>query len=134
MHNEKSIREVVNETKADLKQFLDTRFRLLKSEVEEKIRSFKYSIPLLIGGAFFILTGWMTLTFSLIALVHAWFVPSAYAWAVGAFIITTLYLLVGGLLGWMGYREFKSATLLPKRTLTVLQEDKLWIDQERRAA
>lgn len=134
MHNQKSIREVVNETKADLRQFLDTRIQLLKSELQEKVRSLKYSVPLLIGAAFLILTGWMTLTFSLVALVHAWFLPSAYAWALGGFIVTAFYILCGGIMGWLGYAELKSATMVPKRTLTVLKEDKLWIDQERRAA
>jgi len=132
--NEKSIREIVNETKADLKQFFATRIELLKAEIQEKARSLKISVPLLIGAAFLILTAWMTLTFSLVALVRAWFVTSAYAWAIAGFIVTALYVLAGGIVGVVGYAELKSATMVPKRTLMVLKEDKLWIDEERRAA
>jgi uncharacterized membrane protein YqjE len=134
VHNQQSFKDVLNETKQDLKHFFETRVQIFKSEIEEKVRSLKYSVPLLVGAAILLVTGWMTLTFTLVALVHAWFVPSGYAWAIGGGIVTIFYVLLGGALGWFGYMEFKSIGFMPQRTVTVLKQDKLWIDSERRAA
>ena len=134
MHTDKTLATVLAETKDELKQFIDTRLQILKSELSEKLRTWKYSVPLLIGAAVLLLAGWITLTFAFVAIIAALFQPSAYAWAWGGLIVAGVYLIAGGVIGWFGYSELTSVSVAPTRTLKVLKQDQVWIQNETRAA
>ena len=134
MHSEKSIASILAETKDELKQFVSTRVNILKAEMDEKISRLKAIIPLAVVAVLFLLSGWMVLTFALIALLHALFVPSAYAWLWASLIVTAVYMLVGAIAGWLAYSEIKATKLTPTRTLKVLQQDQVWIQNEARTA
>ena len=134
MHTEKSIATILAETKDELKQFVTTRVNMLKAEMDEKISRLKSVIPLAIVAVLFLLSGWMVLTFALIALLHALFVPSVYAWLWASLIVTAVYLLVGAIAGGLAYSEIKATSLTPTRTLKVLQQDQVWIQNEARTA
>lgn len=134
MDNEKSLADVLIETRDELKDFVLTRAAMLQAEVREKIRTFKYTVPLLLLALGLLLAGWMVLTFALVALLHSWLLPNAYAWTWAAVIVAAAYLIGGLAVGWFAYGEIKQAGLAPKRTLTVLKEDQAWIQKERRAA
>jgi len=129
---EKSIATILSETKDELKQFVTTRVNMLKAEMDEKISRLKAVIPLVVVAALFLVSGWMVFTFALIALVHALFLPSTYAWLWAGLIVTAVYLLVGGIAGWLAYSEIKATSLTPTRTLKVLQQDQVWIQNEAR--
>ena len=132
MHTEKSIATILSETKDELKQFVTTRVNMLKAEMDEKVSRLKAVIPLAVVAALFLVSGWMVFTFALIALLHALFLPSTYAWLWAGLIVTAVYLLVGGIAGWLAYSEIKATNLTPTRTLKVLQEDQVWIQNEAR--
>ena len=134
MHTEKSIATILAETKDELKQFVTTRVNMLKAEMDEKISRIKSVIPLAIVAVMFLLSGWMVLTFALIALLHALFVPSVYAWLWASLIVTAVYMAVGAIAGWLAYSEIKATNLTPTRTLKVLQQDQVWIQNEARTA
>jgi uncharacterized membrane protein YqjE len=134
VHTEKSIATILAETKDELKQFVSTRVNILKAEMDEKISRIKSVIPLAIVAALFLVSAWGVFTFALIALLHAFFAPSAYAWLWASLIVTAVYLLVGGIAGWFAYAEIKSTNLKPTRTLKVLQQDQVWIQNEARTA
>lgn len=134
MHTEKSIATILAETKDELKQFVTTRVNILKAEMDEKISRIKSVIPLAIVAVLFLLSGWMVLTFALIALLHALFVPSVYAWLWASLIVTAVYMAVGVIAGWLAYSEIKATNLTPTRTLKVLQQDQVWIQNEARTA
>ena len=134
MHTEKSIATILAETKDELKQFVTTRVNILKAEMDEKISRIKSVIPLAIVAVLFLLSGWMVLTFALIALLHALFVPSLYAWLWASLIVTAVYMAVGAIAGWLAYSEIKATNLTPTRTLKVLQQDQVWIQNEARTA
>ena len=134
MHSEKSIATILAETKDELKRFVTTRLNILKAEMDEKISRLKSVIPLAVVAVLFLISGWMVFTFALIALLHALFVPSAYAWLWASLIVTAVYLLVGGIAGWLAYSEIKATNLTPTRTLKVLQQDQVWIQNEARTA
>jgi uncharacterized membrane protein YqjE len=134
VHTEKSIATILSETKEELKQFVTTRVNMLKAEMDEKISRVKAVIPLAVVAALFLLSGWMVLTFALIALLHTLFLPSVYAWLWASLIVTAVYLLVGGVAGWVAYSEIKATNLTPTRTLKVLQQDQVWIQNEARTA
>jgi len=132
VHTEKSIATILSETKDELKQFVTTRVNMLKAEMDEKISRLKAVIPLAVVAALFLVSGWMVFTFALIALLHALFLPSTYAWLWAGLIVTAVYLLVGGIAGWLAYSEIKATSLTPTRTLKVLQQDQVWIQNEAR--
>jgi len=134
VHTEKTIAAILSETKDELKQFVATRVNILKAEMDEKISRIKSVIPLAIVAVVFLLSGWMVLTFALIALLHALFVPSVYAWLWASLIVTAVYMAVGAIAGWLAYSEIKATNLTPTRTLKVLQQDQVWIQNEARTA
>jgi VIT1/CCC1 family predicted Fe2+/Mn2+ transporter len=122
------------ETKAELKEFLETRLQILQAEIKGKVRVWKSSLPLLLMATAFLLMGWAAFTFALIALLQALFMPSAYSWLWAALVVTVVYMPVGALLGLRGYRAVRSAGVTPKRTLEVLKQDQVWIQNEARTA
>ena len=134
MPTEKSIATILSETKDELKQFVTTRVNMLKAEMDEKISRIKTVIPLAVVAALFLLSGWMVFTFALITLLHGLFLPSVYAWLWASLIVTAVYLLVGAIAGWLAYSEIKATNLTPTRTLKVLQQDQVWIQNEARTA
>jgi uncharacterized membrane protein YqjE len=134
VHTEKSIATILAETKDELKQFVTTRVNILKAEMDEKISRIKSVIPLAVVAALFLVSGWMVFTFALIALLHALFLPSVYAWLWASLIVTAVYLLVGAIAGWLAYSEIKATSFTPTRTLKVLQQDQVWIQNEARTA
>jgi uncharacterized membrane protein YqjE len=134
VHTEKSLGTILAETKDEIKQFVTTRVNILKAEIDEKVSRLKAVIPLVLVAAMFLLSGWMVFTFALIALLHTLFMPSAYAWLWASLIVTAVYLVVGGVTGWLAYAEIKATSLTPSRTLKVLQQDQVWIQNEARTA
>jgi len=134
VHTEKSIATILSETKDELKQFVTTRVDILKAEMDEKISRIKAVIPLAIVAALFLLSAWMVFTFALIAWVHALFGAGLYAWLWASLIVAGVYLVIGGIAGWLAYSEIITTSLTPTRTLKVLQQDQVWIQNEARTA
>lgn len=134
MHNEKSMGAVISETKEELKDFIRTRIALLKAEIKDKLNTWKYSVPMLLGALVLLLAAWIVLTFALVALLAGLFQPSAYAWVYGALIVGGAYLLVGLMIGWFAYSELIATGIAPHRTIEVLKQDQLWIQNEARTA
>jgi putative superfamily III holin-X len=134
VYNEKSIGTVISETKEELKDFIQTRIAILKAEIADKVRTWKYSIPLLLAAAALLLAAWITLTFTLVSLLAAVFMPSPYAWVYGSLIIGVAYLLGGVALGWFAYSELMATGIAPNRTIEVLKQDQVWIQNEARTA
>jgi uncharacterized membrane protein YqjE len=134
VHTDKSIGTILTETKQEFIQFVTTRVNILKAEIDEKISRLKSVVPLLVVAVTLLLSGWMAFTFALIALLHALFMPSLYAWLWASLIITAVYLAMGAVAGWFAYAEIKATSLTPTRTLKVLQQDQVWIQNEARTA
>jgi len=134
VNNEKSIGTVVSETKQEIKEFIQTRIAILRSELAEKMRAWKYAIPMLLAAAALLLAGWIVLTFALVALLAGIFSPSPYAWLFGALIVGVPYVLLGVAVGWFAYSELSSVGVAPQRTMEVLKQDQVWIQNEARTA
>jgi hypothetical protein len=134
VHTEKSLAAILAETKEEITQFITTRVSILKAETEEKLRKLKAVIPLVVVALALVVTGWMALTFALIALLHALFLPSIYAWLWAGLIVGGLYMVIGIVIGKTAIGRIKATSLTPDRTLTVLKQDKVWIQNEARTA
>jgi len=133
VHNDKSIGTVVSETKQELLEFIQTRVAIFKAEIAEKVKTWKYAVPMLVLALALLLAGWIVLTFTIVALLAAQF-HSPFGWVYGGLIITGVYLLLGIGIGWFAYSELSSQGVAPNRTLEVLKEDQVWIRNEARTA
>ena len=128
--NGRSLGEVIGEIKDEGKDFLNTRVSMFVAEMREKLNNSKngamYGAIALLFGA----VGFLVLTLALAALVAAAFWGSAYAWFFGFLIIGLLWTVLAAMLGVAAVRQFRD--LAPKRTIQVLKEDKIWLQQETR--
>ena len=128
----KSLGAVLHEIKDDLKEFAQTRFDMLRSELNEKLAVWKTSIPMLLIALVFAWTGFLCLTFFLVAAIRTLFAGSAWDWAFAAIIVAGLYFIVGGTIAWLAYRELSYTGVKPERTLQVLKQDQVWLQNEAR--
>ena len=131
---EKSLREVIYGIKDELRDFAVTRLEMFKTELQEKFARVKAAIPLIAAGAVFAVGAFFALTFGLIAAVAGAIPDNDFRWAIGAGAVFLLYAIIGGIVGWMGYREVTTEGLAPQRTLRVLKQDQIWIQNEARSA
>jgi uncharacterized membrane protein YqjE len=134
VHTDKSLGTILTETKQEFIQFVTTRVNILKADIDEKVSRLKAVLPLLAVAFTLLLSGWMAFTLALIALLHGLFMPSAYAWLWASLIVTGIYMVLGAVAGWFAYAEIKATSLKPTRTLKVLQQDQVWIQNEARTA
>lgn len=133
-YEEKSLREVIYEIRDELRDFATTRYQMFAAELGEKLGRIKTSVPMLIGAAVLGLGAFFALTFGLIAAIAGALPDNDFRWAIGAGAVALFYAVVGGVIGWMGYRELTTEGLAPQRTLRVLKQDQIWIKNEARSA
>jgi len=126
----RSLAEIVAEMKAEVKEFVQTRFEMFKTEVQEKIKSLKIAAPLAGLGALLLGTAYLLFTMALVGLAVAFFRDSPYRWFFAFVIVAVLWTLLGGVVAYFAKREFELNSLAPKRTIEVLKGDKLWIQSE----
>lgn len=122
----------INETKAEFKQFAETRLAMLQAEMKEKMATLKASAPMLIIGGLLALTAFWGLTAALIALLYVIFAGSPYATFFACLIVGVVYAIIGSGALWFAYQNITRAGLIPGRTIKVLKEDKVWLQNEAR--
>lgn len=133
LNSEKSLREVIYEIKDELRNFATTRYQMFAAEMREKLARVKASIPMLLGAAVLGTGAFFAFTFGLIAVVAA-LIQNDWRWAIGAGAVFVLYAVIGGVMAWVGYREISTEGLAPQRTIRVLKQDQMWIQNEARSA
>ena len=129
-NHEKSLGVVLTEMKNELTQFLETRYQLLRSEIQDIVRTWKYCLPLLLAALVLLLASWIVVTFGLVALVRGWFLPGPFAWLWGSLIVAGVYVIIAIVIGWFAYGELRKVGMVPKRTLKVLKQDQVWVGSE----
>lgn len=128
--NGRSLAEVISEIKDEVKEFVQTRASMFVAEMREKISNSKTGA--IYAGVALVL-GWMgllMLSVALAALVAVAFWGSPYAWFFGFLIIGLLWTIMAAMLAIAAVRQFRD--LAPKRTIQVLKEDKIWLQNEAR--
>jgi len=128
--NEKSVAAVLTDMKEELKQFIETRIAMLKTEIREKLQTLKVAAPLAAAGLVFLSTAYLLLTLSLVGLVFALLPDNAFRWCLAFLAVAVLWLILGGVAAYFAKREFEVKGLMPNKTIRVLQEDKRWIQSE----
>lgn len=128
--HDRSIGEVIAELRDELKEFINTRVQMLRSEMNEKVGAVKAAVPALVIAAVMALSAWFVLTWALIYLLSMAFGQGHGSLALAAAIVGVVYLLVGGVAGAYGYKTLTAKSLAPERTLRVLKQDQVWAQTE----
>lgn len=130
---ERSLASVVAELKEEVKTFLDTRFAMLRSEMNDKLKALKTAMPAIAVGLVLCVTAWFLLTAALVAAIWVGFQGMSFGVAIALAIVGIAYLLVGGVAVLFAWRGLSEMGLMPKRTMRVLKDDSVWIRNEARS-
>jgi uncharacterized membrane protein YqjE len=125
-----TLAEVVGDIKDELKEFIQTRSQMLKAEMKEKISNWKTGAVLAAIGLVFLSTAYLFLSLALVGLVVVAFWGSPYAWFLGFLIVGIFWGLMGGILAFLAVQQFRAQGVAPKKTIEVLKEDKIWLQNE----
>lgn len=131
-HSEKSLAAIVAEMKEELKQFVETRIAMLKSEFHDKVAHWKLAAPLAGVALVLLSTAYLLITLSLVALASVFIGDTPYRWFFAFLGVGVLWAILGGICAYFAMREFELYRLIPQKTLDVLKGDKLWLQQEAR--
>jgi uncharacterized membrane protein YqjE len=126
----RSLSAIVAEIKEEVKDFVQTRVEMFKSEVRETLNAWKTAVPLALIAVLLLATAYLLITLAVVGLVAVAFWDNPYRWFLAFLIVGVVWSLGGGLLGWLALREFQSKGLFPKKTMEVLKADKIWIQSE----
>jgi uncharacterized membrane protein YqjE len=132
-HPVRPLSTTVNEAKEEFKQFAETRLSMLQSELREKLTILKSSAPMLAVGGLFAFTAFLALTGALIALVWAAFAGWRFGMFFAFLIVAVFYAIIGAGAFAFGFGRISQEGFLPNRTIKVLKEDRIWLQNEARA-
>ena len=130
--NERPLSETVSDAFNELKTFAETRVAMLRSEMREKVQQVKFAAPLLVVGALLGVSAWFLLTGALVAVISAAFGDTIWAPFLGLVIVGVVYLIAAACAIWMGYGRLTEKGLMPERTIQILKEDKIFLQNEAR--
>jgi Putative Actinobacterial Holin-X, holin superfamily III len=125
--NGKTLVGVINEAKEELKEFLDTRLQMLVSEMKQKLSVWKLALPSFVVAGIIGFVGFILLSVALVAAI-----ATAIGWGWSFLVVGAFYCLVAGGIGLLAYAEIKAEGVAPERTLRVLKQDKVWLQNEAR--
>lgn len=128
----KSLAQLLSECKDELKEFAATRISILRSEMRDKLSSIAVALPAIAIGALLALFALIFFSVALVAGLATLLGGGAGAWAVSLAIVGALFLIVGATAIAVGASKLKARSLKPERTLRVLQQDKIWLQNETR--
>lgn len=126
----RSLAAIVAEIKEEVKDFVQTRLEMFKSEVRETLNAWKTAVPLAAISVLLLATAYLLLTIAVVGLVVVAFWDSPYRWFLAFLIVGVIWSMGGAVLGWLALREFQSKGLFPRKTIEVLKADKIWIQNE----
>ena len=130
VNNGRTVGSILSDTKEELKEFLETRIAMLRTELSDKMAMVKAAAPLAVVGIVFLVTAYVLFTLGLVGVIVAFLPDNPYRWCIAFFAIAFLWGIIGGLTSYFAMREFKLKELMPRRTMQVLKEDKMWIQSE----
>ena len=127
---QRSVADVLNEVKDELKQFANTRIQMLRAEMNERVGTLKMSLPMMSIGAFLGVVAFVWFSLALTFLIAQAFLPNAWANAAAFLIVGVLYSAEAAVTLLFGYRSLKSKPIKPERTLKILRDDQRWLQKE----
>lgn len=127
---ERPLSDTVSLAMNEFKAFVETRIAMLRAEMRENMKNVKFAAPLLVTGAVMGVTAWLVLTGALVAVIAMAFSYTAYAPFIALIIVGVAYAGVAACAIWMAMGRLSKKGIMPERTINVLKEDKVWLQQE----
>ena len=127
---ERSVGDVLLEIKGELTEFVETRYQLLRSELQESIASAKSAAPLAATAAVFLVSAYFLLTLALVAAVAVAFWNNPYHWFFAFLIVGVVWAVIAAILVFLVRNQLRTRGLLPKKTIEVLRRDTRWLKNE----
>jgi hypothetical protein len=124
--------QVLTEFKDELKDFAATRITMLRTEMRDKIATASAALPTIAVGAVLAVFAAVFLCVALVALVAMALGGGAGAWAAAFAIVGGLFLLIGASAIAYGVGKLKARGFKPERTLRILKQDQIWLQNETR--
>jgi uncharacterized membrane protein YqjE len=131
-NSSRSLGAILADIADELKELLNTRIQMIKSELHETMKAVTIALPLGLFALILAGTGFLLLTAAVVVVVAAAFAGHAYAWFFAFAIVGVLWTALGGAAALFAYNEFRAKSMFPKHTIEVLKADKIWIESEAR--
>ena len=133
MADRPSISSTAAEVSRELVDFVQTRVRLLRSELKENVAAWK--VPAAMGGIalVFLVTACLCLAVTLTCLI-AVFLPTQFRWVIASIVSTVIFGGMGAFLASSALKRLHQSPLTPNKTLDVLRDDKNWLEGGGKAA
>ena len=126
--NGRTLAGVVTELKEEVKEFLETRYQMLVSELQQKLATWRMAMPLFLVALALGAIGLLLLSVALVAAIAL-----LVGWGWSFLIVGAVYLVLGGSIGFLAYREVKQVGVAPTHTINVLKQDQVWLQTEARS-
>ncbi len=130
--NGRSVADVLQEFKAELKEFVITRLQLLRSELRQKVGGWKVGLPAITIGLALLAMAFVLFTGLLVAVIAMAFGSTGWGYALSFAIVFVIYGASGAVLSLYGWRKVREAGVVPEKTIKVLRQDGIWIQSEAR--
>jgi uncharacterized membrane protein YqjE len=130
--NHRSLAALVTELKNEVSEFVETRIALLKAELSGKLQDVKKAAPMAVLGITLAGTAYLLFTLALVALVAALMPDSAFRWFIAFMAVGILWALAAGIFLSIAKRRMSASNFIPQKTIEVLKNDKVWLQQEAR--
>lgn len=130
-NQERSLGAIIAEMKDELKSFVDTRVRMIKTEFQESLGSIAIGLGLSLLCLGLLAIATLLFTGAVVAAVASAFRANPYAWVLAFLIVGAIWSAFAAIAGAFVYRRFRN--IFPKRTIEVLKADKIWLQSEARS-
>ncbi|HEX3739205.1 MAG TPA: phage holin family protein [Terriglobales bacterium] len=130
--NSRTLGAILSEIADEMKEFLNTRIQMLKSELHETLAALSVALPLVLLALLLVGVAFLVFTAAVVTIIAAAFSGSQYAWFYSFIIVGALWTGFGGVAAFFAYNEFRAKAKFPKHTVQVLKADKVWIESEAR--
>ena len=120
--HEKSLGMVMSELKLEMADFVQTRYQMLSSEIGTKFSTLKSAAPILMVALALCGVGFMVVSAALVAVIAMSLGSGIEAWAMAC-----------GLTAVVAWRQISNFDLTPTRTIGVLKQDQVWLQNEARS-
>lgn len=128
--NGRNLASLLAEIKEEIRDFVQTRVAMLKTELQEKLKNLRVAAVLAVSGILLLATAYLLFTLALVGLILAAFPNSAYRWFFAFLAVAILWTIFGAIAAYFAKRELELRGILPKRTIAVLKGDKVWVQTE----
>jgi len=131
-NNHRTLASIATELKNEISESIETRVALLRAELRGKLHHMKNVAPMAAVGIVLAATAYLLFTLALVALFAGLMPSSAFRWFLAFVGVGILWSLVGGIFLYVARRRMATSNLIPQKTIEVLRNDKLWLQQEAR--